>query len=243
MALARLKVWLVRRPLEVKRIVVPRTASVLARELKPLLIGNLWNLDENLRTLMRVPGHSHNLLHRIQAKKIGNRVLRKGILLKKKLEKSLDQKMEMMIVTKMRKGRVKRKKKKKNKKGRVKRRIYASKWSKKEDHVIRALVVRLKVPHQGTCLSKGQQRVKRAVDVVVAWKALSPSEGDRAFALKMADHVLKHLTANGASSPSGTPTSGATESQRPSNPGDGASLRRKKKEPATSKRPAKNFNR
>ncbi|KAK9158916.1 hypothetical protein Scep_005490 [Stephania cephalantha] len=61
--------------------------------------------------------------------------------------------------------------------------------------------------------------VKRAMDVVVAWKALPPSEEDRASALKMADEVLKHQTTIGASGPSGTPTSGATESQRSSNPG------------------------
>ncbi|KAK9083939.1 hypothetical protein Scep_030410 [Stephania cephalantha] len=43
-----------------------------------------------------------------------------------------------------------------------------------------------------------------------------PSEGDRASALKLADEVLKHLEVIGAPDSSGTPTSGATQSQRPS---------------------------
>ncbi|KAK9121586.1 hypothetical protein Syun_019203 [Stephania yunnanensis] len=116
------------------------------------------------------------------------KVLRKGIPLKKILEKSLDQKMEITKVIEMRNGSVKRKKKK----GRVKRWIYTSKWSKKEDHIIRALVVRPRVPHQ---------QVKRVVDVAVACRVLPPSEGERASALKIVDEVLKHLTAIGASGP------------------------------------------
>ncbi|KAK9147992.1 hypothetical protein Scep_006749 [Stephania cephalantha] len=172
----------------------------------------------------RPPCLSQNLLHRIQAKKIGKRVFRKEIPLKKKVNNSLGQKMEMMKVIEMRKGRVKRKKNRKKKKGRTKRMKYASLGSKKEDHVRRALVVRPRVPHQGTTC-----------------KALPPSEGDRAFALKMADEVLKHLIFIGASRLSGTPTSGATQSQCPSNPGDDVSSRRKGKEPATSQRLPKKF--
>ncbi|KAK9093839.1 hypothetical protein Scep_025308 [Stephania cephalantha] len=81
--------------------------------------------------------------------------------------------------------------------------------------------------------------ITAAVDVVAAWKALPPSEGNRASTLKMADEVLKHLTVIGAPGPSITPTSGATQSQRPSNPGDSGTSKRKGNAPTISQRSAK----
>ncbi|KAK9104945.1 hypothetical protein Scep_021789 [Stephania cephalantha] len=135
----------------------------------------------------RSPFLRWNLHHRIQTKKIGNKLFKKKIPLNKKLKKRVHQKMEMkkVNVKEMRKVRVKRKKerrkrktkkkKKKKKKKKImktkkkKMRIYSSKWSKK-GQVPKAVV-----------------RVRRAVDVVTAWKALPLGEGDRASALKMVD--------------------------------------------------------
>ncbi|KAK9106846.1 hypothetical protein Syun_022857 [Stephania yunnanensis] len=88
------------------------------------------------------PRLGHNLLHLIQTKKIGNRLLRKGIPLKKKLEKSLDQKMEIMKMTEMRKGRVKRKKKKKE--------------EESEEEDIREQVVKERGPHDKGLSSKAK---------------------------------------------------------------------------------------
>ncbi|KAK9166465.1 hypothetical protein Scep_001656 [Stephania cephalantha] len=94
-------------------ILVPRRATVLAGKLRRLLIGNQRSLDEKLMTLMRDPEHmpqmykggnclftrppclQQNLLHRIQAKKIGNKLLRKKIPLNKKVKKRMHQEMEM----------------------------------------------------------------------------------------------------------------------------------------------------
>ncbi|KAK9119294.1 hypothetical protein Scep_017387 [Stephania cephalantha] len=155
-------VSLVLRPLAVERL-VPRTASVLAGELKRLLIGNLRSWDEKLRTLMRVTEHrprmykggncqfttppylSQNLLYRTQAKKIGNRVFRKEIPLKKKVKKSQKKDREKGLGSK-------------------------AKGSTSGNKSVQMAAAR-----------------KWAVDVVEAWKALPPSEGDRASALKMAD--------------------------------------------------------
>ncbi|KAK9095042.1 hypothetical protein Scep_026511 [Stephania cephalantha] len=81
---------------------------------------------------------------------------------------------------------------------------------------------------------KRDQRIRRPVDVVAAWKALPPGEGNRASALKVADEVLKHFTIIGAPAPSGIPTSGATQSQRLSKSGNGGSSKRKGKAPTTS---------
>ncbi|KAK9166296.1 hypothetical protein Scep_001487 [Stephania cephalantha] len=57
------------------------------------------------------------------------------------------------------------------------------------------------------------KKLKRAVEVVTAWKALPPGVGDRASAMKMADEVLKHLMVIGLSGTLGTTTSAATQSQ------------------------------
>ncbi|KAK9166046.1 hypothetical protein Scep_001237 [Stephania cephalantha] len=59
------------------------------------------------------------------------------------------------------------------------------------------------------------ERVRRAVEVVTAWKALPPGVGDRASALKIADEVLKHLIVVGSSATSGSTTSTVTPSQPP----------------------------
>ncbi|KAK9099923.1 hypothetical protein Scep_023353 [Stephania cephalantha] len=59
------------------------------------------------------------------------------------------------------------------------------------------------------------ERVRRAVEVVMAWKALPPRVGDRASALKMTDEVLKHLIVVGSSVTTGSTTSAATPSQPP----------------------------
>ncbi|KAK9112106.1 hypothetical protein Scep_019625 [Stephania cephalantha] len=76
----------------------------------------------------------------------------------------------------MRKVRVKSKKKKRKRKTkRKKKKKYSSKWSEKGQ------------------MPKAVLRVRRAVDVVPAWKALPPGEGRRTSPLKMADEVLKHL--------------------------------------------------
>ncbi|KAK9140751.1 hypothetical protein Scep_010432 [Stephania cephalantha] len=61
--------------------------------------------------------------------------------------------------------------------------------------------------------ARSNKRVRRAVEVVTAWKALPPRVGDRASAVKMADEVLKHLTVIGSSGTSGMTTSAATQSQ------------------------------
>ncbi|KAK9118274.1 hypothetical protein Scep_016367 [Stephania cephalantha] len=53
------------------------------------------------------------------------------------------------------------------------------------------------------------ERVRQAMEVVTAWKALPPEVGDRAFALKMANEVLKHLIVVGSSVTSGSTTSAA----------------------------------
>ncbi|KAK9088366.1 hypothetical protein Scep_027448 [Stephania cephalantha] len=56
-------------------------------------------------------------------------------------------------------------------------------------------------------------RVRRAVEVVMAWKALPPGVGDTTSVLKMADEVLNHLIVVGSSVTSGSTTSAATPSQ------------------------------
>ncbi|KAK9104597.1 hypothetical protein Scep_021441 [Stephania cephalantha] len=78
--------------------------------------------------------------------------------------------------------------------------------------------------------------VRRAVDVETTWNALTPSEGDRASTLKIADEVLKHLIIIGVPAPSSTPTSSASQSQRLSKPRDGGLLKNKGKAPTTFQR-------
>ncbi|KAK9100542.1 hypothetical protein Scep_023972 [Stephania cephalantha] len=55
-------------------------------------------------------------------------------------------------------------------------------------------------------------RVRRAVEVVTAWKALLHGVGDRASALQMANEVLKHLIIVGLSVTSSSTTSVASPS-------------------------------
>ncbi|KAK9094720.1 hypothetical protein Scep_026189 [Stephania cephalantha] len=59
------------------------------------------------------------------------------------------------------------------------------------------------------------ERVRRAVEVVTARKALPPGVGDRASALKMTDEVLKHLIVVGSSVTLVSTTFAATPSQLP----------------------------
>ncbi|KAK9104867.1 hypothetical protein Scep_021711 [Stephania cephalantha] len=68
--------------------------------------------------------------------------------------------------------------------------------------------------HVTAAIWNGEQ-VRRAVEVVTAWKALPPGVGDAASALKMADEVLKHLIVVDSSVTSGSTTSAATPSQPP----------------------------
>ncbi|KAK9097368.1 hypothetical protein Sjap_022865 [Stephania japonica] len=59
------------------------------------------------------------------------------------------------------------------------------------------------------------ERLRQTVDVVLKWRSLPPGEADMAFAFKMADDVLMHLTGKGVAS-SATTTSGGNEPIRKS---------------------------
>ncbi|KAK9118968.1 hypothetical protein Scep_017061 [Stephania cephalantha] len=61
------------------------------------------------------------------------------------------------------------------------------------------------------------KRVRQAVDVIKAWKALLPRESDKADAVKIADEALKLLAMFGSptpSQPNSTPSVGASSSKR-----------------------------
>ncbi|KAK9132417.1 hypothetical protein Scep_011945 [Stephania cephalantha] len=83
-----------------------------------------------------------------------------------------------------------------------KRRVYSSKWSEKgpvERPLLRSLSKAASCEYDGRCGCRDDM------------EGVAPGEGDRAFALKMADEVLKHLTIIGAPAPLSTPTSGNKE--------------------------------
>ncbi|KAK9090341.1 hypothetical protein Sjap_023518 [Stephania japonica] len=61
----------------------------------------------------------------------------------------------------------------------------------------------------------GLLRLRRTVDVVLKWRSLPPGEADMAFAFKMADDVLMHLTGKGVAS-FATTTLGGNEPARKS---------------------------
>ncbi|KAK9157798.1 hypothetical protein Scep_004372 [Stephania cephalantha] len=48
---------------------------------------------------------------------------------------------------------------------------------------------------------RSNMRVRQAVDVIKAWKALPPRESDKAAVVKMADEALKLLTIFGSPTP------------------------------------------